>query len=166
MVDGHKVDTLLQHGPGACSIYRGSMQRGLLVEFSCEFPTLYFSFEVYSLVRSLDLECLVVATTSCSLTSSLILTLIQTPLDPSRLLVLLDRSRLYHMTSRSRAYLLSLFCCRLIIIILNPNPSPSLSTHSSYNKACRRGEEEEMARVPSTTSGQNTSRKCCSSRWC
>jgi len=38
------------------------------------------------------------------------------------------------MTSRSRAYLLSLFCCRLIIIILNPNPSPSLSTHSSYNK--------------------------------
>ena len=37
------------------------------------------------------------------------------------------------MTSRSCAYLLSLFHCRLIIIILNPNPSPSLSTHSSYN---------------------------------
>ena len=45
----------------------------------------------------------------------------------------LDCSRLYHMTSRSCAYLLSLFRCRLIIIILNPNPSPSLSTHSSYN---------------------------------
>ena len=39
------------------------------------------------------------------------------------------------MTSRSRAYLLSLFHCRLIIIILNPNPSPSLSTHSFYNTA-------------------------------
>ena len=37
------------------------------------------------------------------------------------------------MTSRSRVYLLSLFCCRLIIIILNPNPSPSLSTLSSHN---------------------------------
>ena len=37
------------------------------------------------------------------------------------------------MTSRSCAYFLSLFHCRLIIIILNPNPSPSLSTHSYYN---------------------------------
>ena len=37
------------------------------------------------------------------------------------------------MTSRLCAYLLSLFCCRLIIIILNPNPSPSLSTLSYYN---------------------------------
>ena len=41
--------------------------------------------------------------------------------------------RFYHMTSRSRAYLLSLFRCRLIIIILNPNLSPSLSTLSYYN---------------------------------
>ena len=49
----------------------------------------------------------------------------------------LDCSKLYHMTSRSRAYLLSLFPCRLIIIILNPNPSPSLSTHSSYNRWTR-----------------------------
>ena len=63
----------------------------------------------------------------CLLTSSL--TLI-----PSRLfLILLDHSSLCYMTSRSRAYLLSLFCCRLIIIILNPNPSPSLSTLLSYN---------------------------------
>jgi len=30
-------------------------------------------------------------------------------------------------------FLLSLFCCRLIIIILNPNLSPSLSTLSYYN---------------------------------
>ena len=37
------------------------------------------------------------------------------------------------MTSRSYAYLLSLFHCKLIIIILNPNPSPSLSTLLSYN---------------------------------
>jgi len=42
------------------------------------------------------------------------------------------------MTSRSHAYLLSFFCCRLIIIILNPNPSPSLSTHSSYNRESSR----------------------------
>ena len=63
----------------------------------------------------------------CPLTSLLTLT-------PSRLFpILLDHSRLYHMTSRSRAYLLSLFRCRLIIIILNSNLSPSLSTHSSYN---------------------------------
>ena len=67
----------------------------------------------------------------CPLTSSLTLTLIQTSLNPSRPLVLPDHSRLYHMTSQSRAYLLSFFRCRLIIIILNP--SPSLSTHSSYN---------------------------------
>jgi len=65
---------------------------------------------------------------SCSLTSSLTLTL-------SRLFpILLDRSSLYHMTSRSCAYLLSLFHCRLIIIILNPNPSPSLSTLLSHNR--------------------------------
>ena len=62
----------------------------------------------------------------CPLTSSL-------TLSPSRPLVLPDRSRLYHMTSQSCAYLLSLFHCRLIIIILNPNPSPSLSSLSSYN---------------------------------
>ena len=39
------------------------------------------------------------------------------------------------MTSKLHAYLLSLFHCRLIIIILNPNPnpSPSLSTLLSYN---------------------------------
>ena len=37
------------------------------------------------------------------------------------------------MTSRSHVYLLSLFCCRLIIIILNPNLSLSLSTLSYYN---------------------------------
>ena len=37
------------------------------------------------------------------------------------------------MTSRSRAYLLSLFYCKLIIIILSPNLSPSLSTLSYYN---------------------------------
>ena len=62
------------------------------------------------------------------------LDIIPNPNSSSRLLlILLDCSRLYHMTSRSHAYLLSLFCCRLIIIILNPNPSPSLSTHSSYN---------------------------------
>jgi len=63
----------------------------------------------------------------CPLMSSLTLT-------PSRIFpILLDCSRLCHMTFRSRAYLLSLFHCRLIIIILNSNPSPSLSTHSSYN---------------------------------
>ena len=67
------------------------------------------------------------------LTSLLTLTSIQTLSDPFRPLVLPDYSRLCHMTSRSRAYLLSLFCCRLLIIILNPNPSPSLSTHLSYN---------------------------------
>ena len=33
------------------------------------------------------------------------------------------------MTSRSHAYLLSLFCCRLIIIILNPNPKVCPHTH-------------------------------------
>ena len=38
--------------------------------------------------------------------------------------ILLDRSRLYHMTFRSRAYLLSLFCCRLIINYC-PNPNPT-----------------------------------------
>ena len=66
----------------------------------------------------------------CPLTSSLTLT-------PSRLfLILLDHSSLCHMTSRSCAYLLSLFHCRLIIIILNPNPSPSLSTYLSYNTLC------------------------------
>ena len=69
----------------------------------------------------------------CSLTSLLTLTPIQTPLNPSRLQVLPDRSRLYYITSRSRAYLLSLFHCRLIIIILNPNLSLSLSTLSYYN---------------------------------
>ena len=68
---------------------------------------------------------------SCLLTSSLTLTLLWTFSDPSRLLVLPDCSRLCYITSRSRAYLLSLFPCRLIIIILNPNPSPSLSTLSS-----------------------------------
>jgi len=61
-------------------------------------------------------------------------------LTPSRLfLILPDCSSLCHMTSRSRAYLLSLFCCRLIIITTiytcpNSNPSPSLSTRSSYNR--------------------------------
>jgi len=51
-------------------------------------------------------------------------------LDPKSFQTALD---FHHMTSRSRAYHLSLFHCRLIIIILNPNPSPSLSTLSSYN---------------------------------
>ena len=55
-------------------------------------------------------------------------------LDPKFFQTTLDHSSFYHMTSRSHAYLLSLFCCRLIIIILNTNPSPSLSTYSSYNK--------------------------------
>ena len=45
----------------------------------------------------------------CPLTS--LLTLNSSRLFP----ILLDHSRLYHMTSRSCAYLLSLFCCRLII---------------------------------------------------
>ena len=62
------------------------------------------------------------------------LDIISNPNSTSRLLlILLDHSRLYHMTFRSHAYLLSLFHCRLIIIILNPNPSPSLSTLLSYN---------------------------------
>jgi len=47
------------------------------------------------------------------------------------------------MTSRSRVYLLSLFCCRLIIIILNPNPSPSLSTFSSYNTGKKQDKKEK-----------------------
>ena len=38
------------------------------------------------------------------------------------------------MTSRSHVYLLSLFHCKLIIIILNPNLSLSLSTLLSYNR--------------------------------
>ena len=53
----------------------------------------------------------------CPLTSS------PNPNSISRLFpILLDRSSLCHMTSRSCAHLLSLFRCRLIIIILNPNP--------------------------------------------
>ena len=39
------------------------------------------------------------------------------------------------MTSRSHVYLPSLFCCRLIIIILNPNLSSSLSILSFYNSS-------------------------------
>ena len=44
-------------------INRTLIKQRLLVEFSCEYPTLYFYFEIYSLVRLLDLECLVVAIT-------------------------------------------------------------------------------------------------------
>ena len=44
-------------------INRTLIEKRLLVEFSCEYPTLYLYFEVYSLVRLLDLESLVVATT-------------------------------------------------------------------------------------------------------
>ena len=44
-------------------INRTLIEKRLLVEFSYEYPTLYLYLEVYSLVRSLDLESLVVATT-------------------------------------------------------------------------------------------------------
>ena len=74
----------------------------------------------------------------CPLTSSLTLT-------PSRLFpILLDPKSFQTILASVTwlpghvpiSYLLSLFRCRLIIIILNPNPSLSLSTHSSYNTLC------------------------------
>ena len=45
----------LQHRPQILYIYRTIIQQRLLVEFSCEFPTLYPNSEIYSLVRSLDI---------------------------------------------------------------------------------------------------------------
>jgi len=73
---------------------------------------------------------------SCPLMSSLTLSpsrLFPILLDSKSFQTVLDYSNFYHMNSRSHVYLLSLFHCRLIIIILNPNPSPSLFTLSSYN---------------------------------
>ena len=44
----------LQHGPHLFCINRTLTKQRLLVEFSCEFPTLYLHFEIYLLVRSLN----------------------------------------------------------------------------------------------------------------
>ena len=66
--------------------------------------------------------------------SSLTLTLIQTSLNPSRLLVLPDHSRLCHMTSRSCALLpLQTNNNTIYLCPANPNPSQSLSTLLFYN---------------------------------
>ena len=51
-----------QHRPSMFCIYRTLIQQRLLVEFSCEFP-LDIRLRDLLVVRSLDLECLVVATT-------------------------------------------------------------------------------------------------------